>query len=43
VTPSGERELPAHRLTTEAQAHTTLPAVAELRHLRLARSGAVRD
>ena len=43
VTQSGERELPAHRLTTEGQVHTTLPAVAELRRLRLARSGAMRD
>jgi dipeptidase E len=43
VTQKGERELPARLLTTSAAARATIPAVAELRRLRLARSGAVRD
>lgn len=43
VTPAGERPLPARPLRAPAEAHATLPAVAELRRLRLARSGGVRD
>jgi peptidase E len=43
VTQTGERELPARALATVTDTHTILPAVAEMRRLRLARSGAVRD
>jgi dipeptidase E len=43
VTETGERELPARVLTTPDAARATMPAVAELRRLRLARSGAIRD
>ena len=37
VTATGERELPARTLTTSVTTRVTLPAVAELRQLRLAR------
>jgi dipeptidase E len=43
VTPEGEHELPARALGTPAAANASVPAVAEMRRLRLARSGAVRD
>jgi dipeptidase E len=43
VTDAGERELPARLLEATTGARATMPAVAELRRLRLARSGAVRD
>ena len=43
VTPAGERQLPARPLASPAEARGTLPAVAELRRLRLARTGGVRD
>jgi hypothetical protein len=43
VTEDGERTLTARALTIDTQSRTTLPAVAELRRLRLARTGAVRD
>jgi peptidase E len=43
VTAAGERPLEARPLASPAEAWATLPAVAELRRLRLARSGAVRD
>ena len=43
VTPTGERPLDARHIATPAAARATPPAVAELRRLRLARSGVVRD
>jgi dipeptidase E len=44
VTARGERPLPARPLATPAgEIHATLPAVAELRALRLARMGGLRD
>jgi dipeptidase E len=42
VTPTGERPLDARQISTPAAARATLPAVAELRRLRLARSGSGR-
>jgi hypothetical protein len=39
----GERALPARPLTTVAGGRTTVPAVAELRRLHLARHGIARD
>jgi dipeptidase E len=43
VTAAGERPLDPRPLTSPTEARTTLPAVAELRRLRLARTGGVRD
>jgi dipeptidase E len=43
VTPTGERPLDARHITTPDAERATLPAVAELRRLRLSRSGVVRD
>jgi dipeptidase E len=43
VTSGGERPLDARPLASPVDARATLPAVAELRRLRLARSGMVRD
>jgi dipeptidase E len=43
VTTDGERALEHRALTTHVKAPTTIPAVAELRRLRVARSGGVRD
>jgi dipeptidase E len=43
VTETGERPLPARPLASPSEARATMPAVAELRRLRLARTGGVRD
>ena len=43
VTPSSVRALPARLLLGSVGARATMPAVAELRRLRLARSGGLRD
>jgi dipeptidase E len=43
VTADGERPLPARPLASPAEARATMPAVAEMRRLRLARSGGIRD
>jgi hypothetical protein len=43
VTTTGEHPLDPRPLTSPTEARATLPAVAELRRLRLARSGGVRD
>jgi dipeptidase E len=43
VSATGETRLDARHLPTPAAARATLPAVAELRRVRLARSGVVRD
>jgi peptidase E len=43
VSATGEHRLDARHLPTAAGARATIPAVAELRHLRAARTGSLRD
>ena len=43
VTADGETPLPARSLRLTVNSPSTLPAVAELRHLRVARTGGLRD